>query len=56
MFPAVFTDFRQNSLYGTPPPPPGASSAGKTADEAAAAQVDLIAQPCSEMYMETEQA
>ena len=52
----VMTDFQRNALGGTPPMRLGGSAQPQTADEAAAAIVDLIARPVAEIYTNPAQA
>jgi short-subunit dehydrogenase len=58
MPPMVSTDFAKNALYGTPAPTgsyrPGAS--GQTAEQVAAAIVELIDHPRAELYTNPGQA
>lgn len=52
MPPQVSSDFARNALHGTPPPPGGAgrSGMGQTPELVAAAIVELIDHPRSELY------
>jgi NAD(P)-dependent dehydrogenase (short-subunit alcohol dehydrogenase family) len=51
MPPSVTTDFARNALYSTPPQPGGARSGmSQTAEQVAAAIVDLIDHPKPELY------
>ena len=52
----VLTDFQRNALGGTPQARLATAPAGQTADEVAAAMVDLIAHPKTEIYTNPQQA
>lgn len=55
--PTVLTDFARNALYGTPNPTAGRHSPeAQTAEQVAAAIVDLIDHPHPEVYTRPEQA